>query len=98
MTTEPRASAPSATLLANVRYVHGRDTCDEAGRPLSTYLCDYHQGYEDGLEKAGGLDTEWHAFSFDCEREADKLEQFADSLRQRAVYARQRAEEMSLDA
>lgn len=39
-----------AELLRNIRLVHGRDTCDEAGRPLSTYLCDYHQGVRDGLE------------------------------------------------
>ena len=37
-------------LLDNVRYVHGRDTCDEAGRPLTTYLCPYHEGYEAALD------------------------------------------------
>lgn len=39
-------------LLENVRLVHRRDTCDEAGRPLSTYTCQYHEGYEDGLDRA----------------------------------------------
>ncbi len=44
---------PDAAVLLtrNVRLVHGRDTCDEAGRPLSTYTCDYHQGFEDGIEE-----------------------------------------------
>lgn len=37
-------------LLESVRRSHGRDTCDDAGRPLSTYTCEYHQGYEDGIE------------------------------------------------
>jgi hypothetical protein len=37
-------------LLRNVRLVHGRDTCDEAGRPLSTYTCGYHQGYWDAAD------------------------------------------------
>jgi len=39
-------------LLKNLRLVHGRDTCDEAGRPLSIYLCSYHEGFSDGLEQA----------------------------------------------
>ena len=55
---EPQPHAPS-TLLANVRATHGRDTCDDVGRPLSTYTCDYHQGYEDGLERLALDVREW---------------------------------------
>ncbi len=39
-------------LSRNVHYVHKRGTCDEAGRPLSTYTCEYHQGFEDGIDAA----------------------------------------------
>lgn len=38
-------------LIRNVRLVHGRDTCDDGGRPLSTSVCDYHQGFRDALDE-----------------------------------------------
>lgn len=38
-------------LLENVRLVHKRDTCDPAGRSLRIYTCEYHQGYEEGLDR-----------------------------------------------
>lgn len=45
---------PAALLLANIRLVHDvRDTCDEAGRPLRTYMCQYHEGFSDGLGAEG---------------------------------------------
>lgn len=51
------------SLLESVRLVHGRDTCDDAGRPLSTYTCNYHEGYQDALDG-----WEWRARQVtDCE-------------------------------
>lgn len=48
----PLGPDPQATLLlGNVQLIHGRDTCDEAGRPLAVYICDYHQGFEHGLDE-----------------------------------------------
>lgn len=44
--------------MDSVRLVHGRDTCDEAGRPLSTYTCGYHEGFEDGVEAVLALPVE----------------------------------------
>lgn len=44
--------AAKLALAQSVELVHGRATCDEAGRPLFAYVCDYHQGYQDGLERA----------------------------------------------
>ena len=38
-------------LLNSIRHTHGRNTCDDAGRPLTSYLCEYHQGYSDGYEQ-----------------------------------------------
>lgn len=42
---DPRIDA----LMRSVRLAHGRDTCDEGGRPLSIYTCPYHEGYADGF-------------------------------------------------
>lgn len=39
-------------LHENVHRIHGTHTCDPSGRPLSTYTCEYHQGYEDGIDAA----------------------------------------------
>lgn len=39
-----------SALMDSVRLVHGRDTCDEAGRPLTTFICSYHEGFSDALD------------------------------------------------
>lgn len=45
-------SGAEELLMQSVRLVHGRDTCDDAGRPLAVYMCQYHEGFADGIEAA----------------------------------------------
>lgn len=45
-------AAFQAALLASVKTAHGCPTCDPAGRPLSVYVCTYHEGWIDGYDAA----------------------------------------------
>ena len=48
-------SKRDALLHGSIRAAHGRETCDEAGRPLSTYICTYHEGFSDALDLLDSL-------------------------------------------